>query len=488
MAKKINLSQVENFLISNNKMFCTKDEALDKIKKHPKGFLNLLKKTLTHSYQIKREIWIDFIVEFLSLNSTEVEESEVNDFLHKLVYSYAGRNHQFSKDELNKLIAAFIKYDKISFAFLDYFEKNRFTTNTKKESNLEKELLSMPVDKIIKTLSTRYLGHYINHVYSGKKWKELEECAIKNKSPFIMSLVDNSSKLIEKFIIKDFDLEITNSKDEQELINYMRHSPDAILGYDFIKNSKKLEPKLLARLTLAYCKGTRIPEFEHLLSNHIASMVEYHETTFQINQTTYRSSGNWKRWEVLEKELFASHLCNENDDVYSYLVRVISNKKNNRIELFEKSVIEELNKVITFNPYGDENKVSNFFQNIRYYVDNTKASSFNDKIADLIVESSNAKLLSYLIRNKEIKFDNSKSDKLKKLILTDRLASIEYALALDIRFKEAEANINSVDDDIKSNYKHHIERFKQRITEKQQYYVRSLIANRIKKEQTFFKF
>jgi len=487
MAKKINLSQVENFLIANNNAI-TKDEALDKVKKHPKGFLSLLKKTLTHSYQIKREIWIDFIVEFLSLNSTEVPENEVNDFLHGLVYSYAGRNHQFSKDELNKLITAFIKYDKISFAFLDYFEKNRFTTNTKKESNLEKELLSMPVDKIIKNLSTRYLGHYINHVYSGKKWKELEECAIKNKSPFIMSLLDNSSKLIEKFIIKDFDLEITNSKDEQALIDYMRHSPDAILGYDFIKNSKKLEPQLLARLTLAYCKDTRIPEFEHLLSNHIASMVEYHETTFQINKTTYRSSGNWKRWEVLEKELFASHLCNENDDVYSYLVRVISNKKNNRIELFEKSVIEELNKVITFNPYGDENKVSNFFQNIRYYVDSTKASSFNDKIADLIVESSNAKLLSYLIRNKEIKFDNSKSDKLKKLILTDRLASMEYALALDIRFKEAETSINSVDDDIKSNYKHHIERFKQRITEKQQYYVRSLIANRIKKEQTFFKF
>jgi hypothetical protein len=487
MAKKINLSQVENFLISNSPAI-TKDEALDKIKKHPKGFLNLLKKTLTHSYQIKREIWIDFIVEFLSLNSTEVPENEVNDFLHKLVYSYAGRNHQFSKDELNKLIAAFIKYDKISFAFLDYFEKNRFTTNTKKESNLEKELLSMPVDKIIKNLSTRYLGHYINHVYSGKKWKELEEYAIKNKSPYIMSLVDNSYKLIEKFIIKDFDLEITNSKDEQELINYMRHSPDAILGYDFIKNSKKLEPQLLARLTLAYCKGTRIPEFEHLLSNHIASMVEYHETTFQIDKTTYRSSGNWKRWEVLEKELFASYLCNENDDVYSYLSRVISNKKNNRIELFEKSAIEELKKVITFNPYGDENKVSNFFQNIRYYVDSTKASSFNDKIADLIVESSNAKLLSYLIRNKEIKFDNSKSDKLKKLILTDRLASMEYALALDIRFKEAEININSVDDDIKSNYKHHIERFKQRITEKQQYYVRSLVAKRIVKDQTFFKF
>jgi hypothetical protein len=487
MAKKINLSQVENFLISNSPAI-TKDEALDKIKKHPKGFFNLLKKTLAHSYQIKREIWIDFIVEFLSLNSTEVPENEVNDFLHKLVYSYAGRNHQFSKDELNKLIAAFIKYDKISFAFLDYFEKNRFTTNTKKESNLEKELLSMPVDKIIKNLSTRYLGHYINHVYSGKKWKELEEYAIKNKSPYIMSLVDNSYKLIEKFIIKDFDLEITNSKDEQELINYMRHSPDAILGYDFIKNSKKLEPQLLARLTLAYCKGTRIPEFEHLLSNHIASMVEYHETTFQIDKKTYRSSGNWQRWEVLEKELFASHLCNENDDVYSYLSRVISNKKNNRIELFEKSAIEELKKVITFNPYGDENKVSNFFQNIRYYVDSTKASSFNDKIADLIVESSNAKLLSYLIRNKEIKFDNSKSDKLKKLILTDRLASMEYALALDIRFKEAETSINSVDDDIKSNYKHHIERFKQRITEKQQYYVRSLVAKRIVKDQTFFKF
>ena len=487
MAKKINLSQVENFLISNSPAI-TKDEALDKIKKHPKGFFNLLKKTLAHSYQIKREIWIDFIVEFLSLNSTEVPENEVNDFLHKLVYSYAGRNHQFSKDELNKLIAAFIKYDKISFAFLDYFEKNRFTTNTKKESNLEKELLSMPVDKIIKNLSTRYLGHYINHVYSGKKWKELEEYAIKNKSPYIMSLVDNSYKLIEKFIIKDFDLEITNSKDEQELINYMRHSPDAILGYDFIKNSKKLEPQLLARLTLAYCKGTRIPEFEHLLSNHIASMVEYHETAFEIDKKTYRSSGNWQRWEVLEKELFASHLCNENDDVYSYLSRVISNKKNNRIELFEKSAIEELKKVITFNPYGDENKVSNFFQNIRYYVDSTKASSFNDKIADLIVESSNAKLLSYLIRNKEIKFDNSKSDKLKKLILTDRLASMEYALALDIRFKEAETSINSVDDDIKSNYKHHIERFKQRITEKQQYYVRSLVAKRIVKDQTFFKF
>ena len=79
-------------------------------------------------------------------------------------------------------------------------------------------------------------------------------------------------------------------------------------------------------------------------------------------------------------------------------------------------------------------------------------------------------------------------EKLKKLILTDREASIEYALALDIRFKEAEASINSVDDDIKSNYKHHIERFKQRITEKQQYYVRSLVANRINKDQTFFKF
>jgi len=116
MAKKINLSQVENFLIANNNAI-TKDEALDKVKKHPKGFLSLLKKTLTHSYQINREIWIDFIVEFLSLNSTEVPENEVNDFLHKLVYSYAGRNHQFSKDELNKLIAAFIKYDKISFAF-----------------------------------------------------------------------------------------------------------------------------------------------------------------------------------------------------------------------------------------------------------------------------------------------------------------------------------------------------------------------------------
>jgi hypothetical protein len=485
MAKKINLSQVENFLISNSPAI-TKDEALDKIKKHPKGFFNLLKRTLTHSYQIKREIWIDFIVEFLSLNSTEVPENEVDDFLHKLVYSYAGRNHQFSKDELNKLIAAFIKYDKISFAFLDYFEKNRFNPSSKKESNLEKELLSMPFDKIIKHLSTRYLGHYISNVYGSKKWKELEEYAIKNKSPYIMSLVDNSYKLIEKFIIKDFDLEIKNSKDEQELINYMRHSPDAILGFNFIKNSKKLEPKLLARLTLAYCKGTRIPEFEHLLSNDITSMVEYHENTFETNKKNYRSSGNWERWEVLEKELFASNLCNENDVVYSYLSRVI--KKNNRIELFEKSVIEELNKVITFNPYGDENKVSNFFQNIRYYVDNTKASSFNDKIADLIVESSNAKLLSYLIRNKEIKFGNLTGEKLKKLILTDRLASMEYALALDIRFKEAETNINSVDDDIKSNYKHHIERFKQRITEKQQYYVRSLVANRIKKEQTFFKF
>jgi hypothetical protein len=487
MAKKINLSQVENFLIANNNAI-TKDEALDKVKKHPKGFLSLLKKTLTHSYQIKREIWIDFIVEFLSLNSTEVPENEVNDFLHKLVYSYAGRNHQFSKDELNKLIAAFIKHDKISFAFLDYFEKNRFNPSSKKESNLEKELLSMPLEKIMKHISTRYFGHYISNVYGSKRWKELEEYAIKNKSPYIMSLVDNSSKLIEKFIIKDFDLEITNSKDEQELINYMRHSPDAILGYDFIKNSKKLEPQLLARLTLAYCKGTRIPEFEHLLSNDITSMVEYHQTAFETDKKTFRSSGNWQRWEVLEKELFASYLCNENDDVYSYLSRVISNKKNNRIELFEKSVIEELNKVITFNPYGDENKVSNFFQNIRYYVDSTKASSFNDKIADLIVESSNAKLLSYLIRNKEIKFDNSKSDKLKKLILTDRLASMEYALALDIRFKEAETNINSVDDDIKSNYKHHIERFKQRITEKQQYYVRSLVAKRINKDQTFFKF
>jgi hypothetical protein len=487
MAKKINLSQVENFLIANSPAI-TKDEALDKIKKHPKGFFNLLKKTLTHSYQIKREIWIDFIVEFLSLNSTEVPENEVNDFLHKLVYSYAGRNHQFSKDELNKLIAAFIKYDKISFAFLDYFEKNRFNPSSKKESNLEKELLSMPLEKIMKHISTRYLGHYISNVYGSKKWKELEEYAIKNKSPYIMSLVDNSSKLIEKFIIKDFDLEITNSKDEQVLINYMQHSPDAILGFNFIKNSKKLEPKLLARLTLAYSKGTRIPEFEHLLSNDITSMVEYHENAFETDKKTYRSSGNWQRWEVLEKELFASHLCNDNDDVYSYLSRVISNKKNNRIELFEKSVIEELNKVITFNPYGDENKVSNFFQNIRYYVDSTKASSFNDTIADLIVESSNAKLLSYLIRNKEIKFDNSKSDKLKKLILTDRLASMEYALALDIRFKEAETNINSVDDDIKSNYKHHIERFKQRITEKQQYYVRSLVAKRIVKDQIFFKF
>ena len=487
MAKKINLSQVENFLISNNNAI-TKDEALDKIKKHPKGFFTLLKKTLNYSYQIKREIWIEFIVEFLSLNSTEIPENEVNDFLHKLVYSYAGRNHQFSKDELNKLIAAFIKYDKISFAFFDYFEKNRFTTNTKKESNLEKELLSMPVDQIIKHLSTRYLGHYINHVYGSKKWKELEECAIKNKSPYIMSLVDNSYKLIEKFIIKDFDLEIKNSKDEQELISYMRHSPNAILGYDFIKNSKKLEPQLLARLTLAYCKGTRIPEFEHLLSNDITSMVEYHETAFETDKKTYRSSGNWERWKVLEKELFASHLCNENDIVYGYLARVISNKKNNRIELFEKSVIEELKKVITFNPYGDENKVSNFFQNIRYYVDSTKASSFNDTIADLIVESSNAKLLSYLIRNKEIKFGNLTGEKLKKLILTDRLASIEYALALDIRFKEAEQSINSVDDDIKSNYKHHIERFKQRITEKQQYYIRSLVANRINKDQIFFKF
>ena len=487
MAKKINLSQVERFLLANDKAI-TKDEALDKIKKHPKGFFNLLKKTLNYSYQIKKEIWIEFIVEFLSLNSTEVPENEVNDFLHKLVYSYAGRNHQFSKDELNKLIAAFIKYDKISFAFFDYFEKNRFTTNTKKESNLEKELLSMPVDQIIKHLSTRYLGHYINHVYGSKKWKELEECAIKNKSPYIMSLVDNSYKLIEKFIIKDFDLEIKNSKDEQELISYMRHSPNAILGYDFIKNSKKLEPQLLARLTLAYCKGTRIPEFEHLLSNDITSMVEYHETAFETDKKTYRSSGNWERWEVLEKELFASYLCNENDDVYSYLSRVISNKKNNRIELFEKSVIEELKKVITFNPYGDENKVSNFFQNIRYYVDSTKASSFNDTIANLIVESSNAKLLSYLIRNKEIKFGNFTGEKIKKLILTDRLSSIEYALALDIRFKEAEQSINSVDDDIKSNYKHHIERFKQRITEKQQYYIRSLVANRIKKDQIFFKF
>jgi hypothetical protein len=487
MAKKINLSQVENFLISNSPAI-TKDEALDKIKKHPKGFLNLLKKTLTHSYQIKREIWIEFIVEFLSLNSTEVPENEVDDFLHKLVYSYAGRNHQFSKDELNKLIAAFIKYDKISFAFLDYFEKNRFNPSSKKESNLEKELLSMPFEKIMKHISTRYLGHYISNVYGSKKWKELEEYAIKNKSPYIMSLVDNSYKLIEKFIIKDFDLEIKNSKDEQELISYMRHSPNAILSYDFIKNSKKLEPQLLARLTLAYCKDKRIPEFEHLLINDISSMVEYHETTFQIDKKNYRSSGNWERWEVLEKELFASHLCNENDDVYSYLVRVISNKKNNRIELFEKSVIEELKKVITFNPYGDENKVSNFFQNIRYYVDSTKASSFNDKIADLIVESSNAKLLSYLIRNKEIKFGNLTGEKLKKLILTDREASMEYALALDIRFKEAEISINSVDDGIKSNYKHHIERFKQRITEKQQYYVRSLVAKRIVKDQTFFKF
>ena len=217
-------------------------------------------------------------------------------------------------------------------------------------------------------------------------------------------------------------------------------------------------------------------------------MVEYHETAFETDKKTYRSSGNWERWEVLEKELFASHLCNENDIVYGYLARVISNKKNNRIELFEKSVIEELKKVITFNPYGDENKVSNFFQNIRYYVDSTKASSFNDTIADLIVESSNAKLLSYLIRNKEIKFGNLTGEKLKKLILTDRLASIEYALALDIRFKEAEQSINSVDDDIKSNYKHHIERFKQRITEKQQYYIRSLVANRINKDQIFFKF
>ena len=486
MAKKINLSQVENFLISNNNAI-TKDEALDKIKKHPKGFFNLLKKTLTHSYQIKRETWVDFIVEFLSLNSTEVPENEVNDFLHKLTYGYAGRNHQFSKDELNKLISAFIKYDKISFAFLDYFEKNRFNPTTKKESNLEKELLSMPLEKIIKHISTRYLGNYIANVYGSKKWKELEEYAIKNKSPYIMSLVDNSSnKLIEKFIIKDFDLEIKNLKDEQELISYMRHSPNAILGYDFIKNSKKLEPQLLARLTLAYCKGTRIPEFEHLLSNDITSMVEYHETAFETDKKTYRSSGNWERWEVLEKELFASHLCNDNDDVYSYLSRVI--KKNNRIELFEKSVFEALNKVITLNPYGDENKVTNFFQNIRYYVDSTKASSFNDTIADLIVESSNAKLLSYLIRNKEIKFGNLTGEKIKKLILTDREASIEYALALDIRFKEAEANINSVDDDIKSNYKHHIERFKQRITEKQQYYVRSLVANRIVKDQIFFKF
>ena len=488
MAKKINLSQVERFLIANDNAI-TKDEALDKIKKHPKGFFNLLKKTLTHSYQIKRETWVEFIVEFLSLNSTEVPENEVNDFLHKLTYGYAGRNHQFSKDELNKLIAAFIKYDKISFAFLDYFEKNRFNPTTKKESNLEKELLSMPLEKMIKHISTRYLGNYMNNVYGSKKWKELEEYAIKNKSPYIMSLVDNSYKLIEKFIIKDFDLEIKNSKDEQELINYMRHSPNAILGYEFIKNSKKLEPRLLARLTLAYCKDKRIPEFEHLLSNDITSMVEYHETAFQIDKNTYRSSGNWERWEVLEKELFPSHLCNENDDVYSYLSRVVfSSKKNTRIELFEKSVIEELNKVITFNPYGDENKVSNFFQNIRYYVDSTKASNFNDTIADLIVKSSNAKLLSYLIRSKEIKFGNLTDEKLKKLILTDREASIEYALALDIRFKEAESSINSIDDDIKSNYKHHIERFKQRITEKQQYYVRSLVANRINKDQTFFKF
>jgi hypothetical protein len=488
MAKKINLSQVERFLLANDNAI-TKDEALDKIKKHPKGFFNLLKKTLNYSYQIKRETWVDFIVEFLSLNSTEVPENEVNDFLHKLTYGYAGRNHQFSKDELNKLIAAFIKYDKISFAFLDYFEKNRFNIGSKKESNLEKELLSMPLEKMIKHISTRYLASYISNVYGSKRWKELEEYAIKNKSPYIMSLVDNSYKLIEKFIIKDFDLEITNSKDAQELISYMRHSPNAILSYDFIKNSKKLEPQLLARLTLAYCKDKRIPEFEHLLSNDITSMVEYHETAFQIDKGTYRSSGNWERWEVLEKELFASHLCNDNDDVYSYLSRVVfSSKKNNRIELFEKSVIEELKKVITFNPYGDENKVSNFFQNIRYYVDTTKASSFNDTIADLIVESSNAKLLSYLIRNKEIKFGNLTDEKLKKLILTDREASIEYALALDIRFKEAEESINSVDDDIKSNYKHHIERFKQRITEKQQYYVRSLVANRINKDQTFFKF
>lgn len=485
MAKKINLSQVERFLISNDNAI-TKDEALDKIKKHPKGFFNLLKKTLNNSYQIKRSYWIDFIVEFLSLNSTEVPENEVDDFLHKLTYGYAGRNHQFSKDELDKLIAAFVKYDKISFAFLDYFEKNRFNPAAKKESNLEKELLSMPLEKMIKHISTRYLANYMNNVYGSKRWKELEEYAIKNKSPYIMSLVDNSHKLIEKFIIKDFDLEIKNSKDERALIDYMRHSPNAILSYDFIKNSKKLEPQLLARLTLAYCKGTRIPELEHLLSNDITSMVEYHETTFEIDKKTYRSSGNWERWEVLEKELFASHLCNDNDDVYSYLSRVI--KKNNRIELFEKSVIEELNKVITLNPYGDANKVSNFFQNIRYYVDGTKASSLNDTIANLIVESSNAKLLSYLIRNKEIKFGNLKDEKLKKLILTDRLASIEYALALDIRFKEAEENINSLDDDIKENYKHHIERFKQRITEKQQYYVRSLVANRINKDQTFFKF
>ena len=44
MAKKINLSQVERFLIANDNAI-TKDEALDKIKKHPKGFFNLLKKT-----------------------------------------------------------------------------------------------------------------------------------------------------------------------------------------------------------------------------------------------------------------------------------------------------------------------------------------------------------------------------------------------------------------------------------------------------------
>ena len=350
MAKKINLSQVERFLLANDNAI-TKDEALDKIKKHPKGFFTLLKKTLNYSYQIKREIWIEFIVEFLSLNSTEVPENEVNDFLHKLVYSYAGRNHQFSKDELNKLIAAFIKYDKISFAFLDYFEKNRFTTTKTKESNLEKELLSMPVDQIIKHLSTRYLSHYISHVYSGKKWKELEECAIKNKSPYIMSHVDNSYKLIEKFIIKDFDLEIKNSKDERALLEYVQNSPNKTLIYDFIKNSKKLEPQLLARLTLAYCKGTRIPEFEHLLSNDITSMVEYHETTFETDKKTYRSSGNWERWEVLEKELFASHLCNENDDVYSYLSRVISNKKNNRIELFENPIENKTHKFHTTSAY-----------------------------------------------------------------------------------------------------------------------------------------